>query len=356
MTSVLLVIAILGIAKCQSLSVSVYTANKYKLGEAVTCEVSITNNHEKDIYLLQRYTPLDEAMIDIFDITTEDGISLHYDGLLYQRVAPLPNEYIHIPAKSSVNSSTDLSQSYSIVSNIKCMITLTTTLIFYEEDPSNQTRQHVLSNTRNFEVISDETLSLPTHAEVLRNSAVTQKRNLTTKVGRYDYIQPKVSGIATTSDITTLLKVYDASYKILSTSYFSVDSNPRLYTTWFGSRTDGYVKSVGGVYLNVIYAMQTYQYTISFGGPQCTKIKGVIAYTYKGSQTIYLCNLYRSEPDIKGTDTKMGTIVHEFTHAAAHTDDITYGQQNCMNLAKLSPDQAVKNADNYHYFSEQLVQ
>lgn len=40
-----------------------------------------------------------------------------------------------------------------------------------------------------------------------------------------------------------------------------------------------------------------------------------------------------------------GTTLHELTHAVAGTEDVGYG---CEDNMKLSPDQALSNADNYN--------
>ena len=83
----------------------------------------------------------------------------------------------------------------------------------------------------------------------------------------------------------------------------------------------------------------------------------VFASTVKGTTTIYLCKLYFSAK-LSGTDSKMGILVHKLGHAAAYLDDVivdghyVYGQAGCKDLAKNHPGSAVKNADNYEYFTE----
>lgn len=55
-----------------------------------------------------------------------------------------------------------------------------------------------------------------------------------------------------------------------------------------------------------------------------------------------------------GSDSQMGTITHELSHfdEAGHTDDVVYGEDNARTLAKESPDDAIRNADNFEYFIE----
>ena len=341
-------------------TVSISTRSKYSLHEDITCKVTVRNAQDSDYYLLKRNTPLDEISSNIFSVT-EDGKDVEYDGLLYQRKHPTLEEYILVPAKSSISAKVDLSRSYSI-SNPGAMysINLETVFSYYEQHPSNVSFQHVTSNQKTFSLGSENRAGRLTDAEVLcRNISKIETLDLDmstfVKVGAYR--TPAMAGTPKGDDISRTLNVYAASYNVLPKSAAAVDSNPQnLYTTVFGIRYSGYVNTVKGAYLNIKAAMEAYQFIIYFDGPECAKIQNVIAYTYKGSTTIFVCSLYRAEPDVKGTDTKLGTIVHELSHAVAYTDDIIYGRTSCLNLARTSPDQAIRNADNYHYFSEPLAQ
>lgn len=55
--------------------------------------------------------------------------------------------------------------------------------------------------------------------------------------------------------------------------------------------------------------------------------------------------------------TREGTLVHEMSHfnAIAGTDDICYGRTDCSALARRAPASAVRNADNYQYFTEDVT-
>ncbi|TPO13740.1 M35 family metallopeptidase [Mesorhizobium sp. B1-1-5] len=58
-----------------------------------------------------------------------------------------------------------------------------------------------------------------------------------------------------------------------------------------------------------------------------------------------------------GVNSKLGTIVHEVTHyfLTGNTDDIGYGKDDCLQLAKDNPESALKNADNFEYFIEEWI-
>ena len=69
---------------------------------------------------------------------------------------------------------------------------------------------------------------------------------------------------------------------------------------------------------------------------------------------INLCELYYNAP-MTGENSKMGTIVHEMSHAAAKTEDHEYGHVKCLSLAINDQDKACNNADNFEYYCEELL-
>lgn len=357
MFSVFVFSVLVGITQCHPFTVSVSTAGQYTLGADVTCKVTITNNQDSDYYLLQRNTPLDSIHSDIFSVQS-NGKSVYYDGLLFQRLPPTSDEYIRVPKKSSISSKVDLSRTYSFSSSARFTVILDSIFSYYESDMSNVSFQHVSSNMETFEMVGKEVDSRLTEAENLRRNAssfIVETPSLySSKTPAYR--APAFAGTPRGSDIAITQQVFVATYNVLDKCFSAVNTNPTLYTTWFGQRYAGYMTRVRGVYQNIKSAMNSYQFTIFFDGPECVKIQNVIAYTYKRSTVIYMCSLYRGEPDIRGSNTKLGTLLHEFTHAVAGTDDITYGQTNCRNLAQSNPNQAIQNADNYRCFTEPLSQ
>ncbi len=121
------------------------------------------------------------------------------------------------------------------------------------------------------------------------------------------------------------------------------------YKTWFGTQTSARWTSVQSHFLNIRNTIQTK--TIKFN---CTCTDNYYAYVYPNSPyEIFLCNAFWSAPST-GTDSKAGTIVHEFSHftVVAGTDDWAYGQSACKSLATSNPSRATDNADSHEYFAE----
>ena len=332
------------------------TFGPYEVGKDVICKVVITNSDDRDYYLLKRNTPLDELASHTFQIT-QDGNPVPYDGLLYQRIPPTTKEFILVPTKSSVSTLIDLSQSYRLKSNAYHKVILKTMITYYEHNISDTRSQFIDSNAQSFGVFGDESVKKLTEAEVLRNSASSIKTLKPRMIYQPEgYMTPLIAGTPWSGDALTTLNVYREVYLNLPVSMRVVDIDASTYTKFFGLRNTGYVNTVRGVYSNIKKAMETRSFTFYFDGKVCAKSSGIIAYTHHRSTTIYLCALYCSAPDVKGYNTKLGTLIHEMSHAVAYTEDIVYGRRKCMALAQYQPEQAIRNADNYNYFSELLAQ
>ena len=58
-----------------------------------------------------------------------------------------------------------------------------------------------------------------------------------------------------------------------------------------------------------------------------------------------------------GNGTRAGTLVHEITHftIVAATDDICYSREDCTEMARTAPLDAIQNADSYQYFVEDVT-
>lgn len=55
--------------------------------------------------------------------------------------------------------------------------------------------------------------------------------------------------------------------------------------------------------------------------------------------------------------TQEGTIIHELSHfrETANTDDLCYSRTECMEMARRDPNGALRNADTYQYFAEDVI-
>jgi hypothetical protein len=331
---------------CDPFTVKVSTKREYEVGENIDCSTIITNDHDKDYYLLSRNTPLEGLKSSIFSVTGS-GKVLPYDGMLMKRGSPLREEYIFIGAKSSVSTSVDLSRVFSFVSAGSYSVQLKTELQYFNNKPENVSTQQVFSNVEVFTLKDSDKEPKVTEGQLIRQNS---SRILGSPLRANAAISPVFRG---SGDRDTATKVYLAAHDYLlpkCATSAKVGGNTNLYIQWFGR--DDHRSTVEGNYLGIKEAMENYQFELYFNGPKCEP--GVVAYTYHGATTLYLCDGYFRAPT-QGSDSKIGTIVHEMSHAVAYTEDFKYGEQACQSLAKSDPLDAINNADNYEYFAEALL-
>lgn len=76
---------------------------------------------------------------------------------------------------------------------------------------------------------------------------------------------------------------------------------------------------------------------------------------YSQGNTVSVCPDFFKAEATRGYDSQAGTLIHEFSHAFAHTSDHAYGVGRARRLAHNSPKLTVDNADSYQYFYEALT-
>lgn len=76
---------------------------------------------------------------------------------------------------------------------------------------------------------------------------------------------------------------------------------------------------------------------------------------YAEGNSISVCPEFFASPLNDAYDSRPGTLIHEFSHVAAHTIDNAYGPGAARVLAHEHPDKSVNNADTYQYFFESVT-
>ncbi|WP_017721273.1 M35 family metallopeptidase [Kamptonema formosum] len=125
---------------------------------------------------------------------------------------------------------------------------------------------------------------------------------------------------------------------------------------WFGSINTANLATVRD---RVIYPMvrqlENNSVTIECGGADCER-RDFAYVTAPGAGLgvgiiINLCEAFFTAP-LYGTNSQVGTLLHEISHLVGNTNDHKYGQSRCLELAKTNPLEAINNADNYEYYLE----
>lgn len=340
----------------------------YSFGQPVTIEYEITNNSEKDLYVLEWSTPINEISADILIIKKQDNTVLEYDGTLHKWANPSLASFKLIHAKSSVSGAVNISKAYYIGDLGNYQIQLTTDFYLCEnaDDVKNA----------NFRVIP--ALTEPVEFSVVNNTDISGKENLSAyltlgmehrlrETGTTDFIKKDMKGYvpgeakvtptvvnATATQKATLLQAHTNVNAPLTRCYKTLlnnNSSNSDFVKWFGAYTNSRFTKIENNFVQIDNAYRNTPLTYNGNGPQCQI--DVYAYTYKGTTTIYFCGLFWKAPS-SGYDSQFGTIIHELSHAICSTDDVknTYGPSACLQLAKTNPDGACQNADNHEYFSE----
>jgi hypothetical protein len=334
------------------------SAKQYKSSDDKMMEFELTNRGDEDVHVLTWYTPLEGLWSDCLTVM-RDGERVPYDGPLAKRGQPTEKDYVLVPAGQSVSSSFALHRAYNVSVPGQYDVSLDTEVqdyvtaeadaplnVMLEKSARVAPKQELRGGDTRFVVLSDGG-HLPTEGEEARKSEKSKKQDVAGATQKKAGAKPPTfnGGDAAQRDATML--AHGDGYNLVVAAIAALADDAH-YREWFGTQTGQRLQIVKDHYTKVRDMMQTTTFTYDLTGSGCGG--SVYAYTYKGTTTVWMCDLFWSAPPV-GTDSKAGTVVHELTHAVAFTDDITYGQSNCRQLASNNPDNAVKNADNHEYYA-----
>lgn len=339
-------------ARTHPFTATLQTARVQEMGEDVTCDVVITNNHDMEYYILTRDTPLEDLPSHIFKIKKGTRYVVKYDGFLLKRGPPMKDEYVRIPGKSSLSSTVLLSKSYGFDSASVYSITLDTQLLYSKSMSAATLTQPLSSDAAHFFLIYTGRNPKLTEPEYLR-----QKDRYTidepTKVNSRGYVDPGFYNEWPMEEKMLAQSAYSKAFNRVAKSNAAVDADPAGYAEWFGTASTERKSRVKSVFNSVASGMATNFYKLYYYGHTCKD--SLYGYTWYKSMNIILCKKYFTAGNT-GYGSKMGTIIHELTQSAADTKNLVgaHGTTGALNLAQADPDKATDNADNYQYFAESI--
>jgi peptidyl-Lys metalloendopeptidase len=311
------------------LDVRLTMANPVVQGDAdVAVDVAVTNTSDHAVKVLKWQLPSKHLQGPLFRIVAEDGTPAAYIGPHVKRVAPRPEDYVHIESGSTLRYRVELTGTYELGNG-------------------HYTVEYLAGDRHGREALVESTapLQLWTMGRSA-TSAPTPEPNQAEATITY-------TGNCTSSEKTTLVSAVNAAtnYATQANSYLSrTPSGTQRYVKWFGTFSSSRWNTVHTHFTNEENAFKNKPLTLDCS---CND-SGVYAYVYPNSPyKIYLCGAFWSAP-MTGTDSKGGTLIHEMSHftVVAGTDDWAYGQSAAANLARNNPTRAVDNADNHEYFAE----
>ncbi len=171
----------------------------------------------------------------------------------------------------------------------------------------------------------------------------------------------------TKTEIGQFLAASERAERLTLTATTAIGPNP-TFERWFGdySRKNGEV--VRGNLKAIVKVLRSGEVTASCkndGQGLCAS--DTFAFVNLDSPfVVNLCDTFFEMDTMKqltadsvsaGNGTRAGTIIHEVSHfeSVSATEDLCYTREECSDMAKRRSDDALKNADSYQYFVEDVT-
>jgi len=308
-----------------------------KSGEII---VSLSNHSKQDIEVLKWNTPFEKTLnADIFDVHMGSSDKV-YIGRTVKRVKAQDSDYMLLEAGSTEKVKVSLPTYYAIQKKGEYSVKLDTEI------------KYRLLDTTELKINEMAKKTVPSiHFTFAPN--VREKRAVSLK-------QTAKFNSCSQNEIKVIDSAHDYAIKISKEAMNVLTNAPKetssqRYVTWFGKADAKRQKTVTEGFRKIYDAFENKN--ISFDCGTCKKdsiYDSTYAYVYADSQyQVYLCGAFWNSKST-GTDSQGGTLVHEVSHfnVVVGTNDYAYGQADAKNLAKSTPEKAIKNAENYDYFAE----
>ena len=342
---------------------SIFSESTYSSDKPVRTTFRLTNLSQESMRVLRWFTPLEGMWSDCL-LVIRDGERVLYDGRLAKRGTPMSEDFVTLAPGEFVEREVAIDEAYRVSDPGTYNVSADTEIQAVPVEELSQlamtagnlqeseavmfkraVRQPVPNAATNF-VVNDAGSRIETAGERARRSQKAGGR-LMFKGTPGTPLKPQFNGGDATKQ-TDAEKAHSEGYRLAQNALGALGNN-KVYAEWFGTYSKSRFQAVTDNYTKVIADMESKVYTYDLTMKGCQS--GVYAYTYKNSTTIWLCDQFWAAP-MTGTDSKAGTIVHEHSHASAGTDDLTYGQANCRQLAITDADKASRNADSHEYYAK----
>ncbi len=361
----------------EDLRQSIWAAPTYRRGEPITIRFELENTGENDRAVLIWDTPLEREVFDFVEVRFGDRV-IPYDGRLVKRGDSTPDSYLRIAMGEKIVEELDLSTAFAFEEIGTYTVTFRTRFhdVLRDAGTDFHTRTRAEHEdvtlepvSASFELLAGSEPRLTAgqrtraaegararlDAGGLSRGAAESRLRLGLQL-EHGIRTQDFGGIAVPdwfsdsfiADDDALIWVNDALTELAS---WSTQADNALYTEWFGADDAARYQAVREHYA-AIRARLTTPHT--YDGSQTDCPANAYAYTYPGSDTVWLCALWFSAP-ATGEDSKFGTFIHEWSHAVAGTKDLAYGHAGAKGLAANRPADAISNADNHEYFVETMA-
>ncbi|MBD3859088.1 hypothetical protein IEE86_05005 [Bacillus sp. 28A-2] len=350
---------------------SIHMETEYNCGEPIILKFELQNLMDSDCGLLIYDNPLEGEVLNFIEIRRKDFI-IPYDGRLVKRAEPTKDSYRIIPAGKTIVEKLDLSTSFPIHEPGIYTVTLYTKFLDVISPVNGEIK---LPTNKEFEMLTLDPLTtefkLLSHikprltsgekARKWEKELLQQKKTTLIDKNKSSVItiNPKENQPVPQGIDPDIMKVIEAdanarawiSATLLELSEWSQENKNELYVELFGAYSPNNYKVIQDHFNKIKEVLEGIHYYVK-PGADCKP--NYFAYTYFNSKVVYLCPQFDAAP-ATGIDSKFGVLIHEWSHAAAQTKDISYGLDNAKQLAISNPAEAILNAANHKYFVEILA-
>jgi len=354
------------------------------VGDPIFVDFILTNTSDQDLMILKWNTPLEEITNDVFRIT-RGPYRIPYDGIMIKKGSPSASDYLNLPSGETVTSTTEITKHYGINKAGDYNIALKSEGINFIAIPKGSKPNLTEDQTA---VQNAFELGTPNVPFTLGEGTGEPQKTLGRKARKISFGNsiPTLDELAelihneksSTNPVSTVNSPYfvggtqdqrDVVVKASEKAFVELHDciehliqnlNPKVpypsYEKWFGVystiKPGKRYAHVLGYLILIRNAMRDDTITYDLDPSDKPNTDGVFAWTYKGTLTVFMWKAFWKAKENGGHDTKSGTIIHELSHAITHLDDIGYGLNKVLHLAKTDPSEAIQSAENFEYFSE----
>jgi hypothetical protein len=361
----------------EDLRQSIAMQQQYRLGEPIVLRYELQNTGETDHTLLIWDTPLEGEVFNFVEVRHGDQL-VPYDGRQVKRADPAPESYRLLAAGQTIVENLDLSTAFAFVDPGEYTVTLHVEYTDVQVRPAAAAlgarvrAEHeplpMPPLTATFELLTDgeprltggqrtrallrarprqDAADLAADATEFRVTLGQEAHRLFETGALDDIPVPAWFADSFAADQDALAWVIAAEAELAG---WTARTDNSVYTEWFGADDAGRYQTIRDHYA-AIHTRLINPHTYEGSQKDCPA--DAYAYTYPGSDTVWLCSLWFTAP-ATGTDSKFGTYVHEWSHSVAGTTDLAYGHTKARALAQTAPQNAIGNADNHEYLVETL--
>jgi peptidyl-Lys metalloendopeptidase len=348
----------------ESLTAKIYSQAHYKASEGAPLIFELTNHSKKPVHILKWFTPLEGMKSDCLQVV-RNGKSIPYDGRLVKRGTPVPKDFLVLAPGASVHAKINISEAYNLSKSGRVKVDFKPEkFIFLKEKPIHPFLASTAEGRKSIKAVkvitkgaafqvTGSASALLTAGEAARDMERRKVPSRKKKIQASPFMTVgphplpcKVRG-GNTKRKPVATKAHLNGYHLAKATLGQMGNNKK-YKTWFGRFSKTRFKKVKLDFQKITDEFEQKEFTYDLSGYQCDR--GDYAYTYKGTTTIWLCSAFWTAP-ANGTDSRAGTLVHEHSHASAFTDDVAYGEEDCLQLSRKNPEKAVRNADSHEFYA-----